>query len=92
LPSATTACVSSGCSPGKSESRAGHFAADGADNFFEHAGIKEESRAEIELVAVRLEAGRAPTNDGQTFEDSYLQALRRQQNGGSESARAGADD
>ena len=64
----------------------------GLEDFLQHARVKEESRPEIELVAVRLDAGGASADDGQTFEDFYLQASRRQQNGGSQSARTSAND
>ena len=53
---------------------------------------KEKGRAEIKLVAVGLKSGGASTNDRQTFYNFYFEALRRQQYGGSQSARPGTDD
>ena len=64
----------------------------GAEDFFEHARVKEEGRAEIELVAVGLDARRAPADDGEALDDFDFHARRSQEDGGGESARAGADD
>ena len=66
--------------------------AGGSEDFIQHARVKEESRPEIELVAVRLDARGAPADEGQTFEDFYAHARGREQNGRSQSARASADD
>ena len=44
----------------------------GLEDLLQHAGVKEESRPEIELVAVRLDAGGASADDRQTFDDFYL--------------------
>ena len=51
------------------------------EDFFEHARIEKERRAEIELVAVRLDARRAPADDGKAFEDFHAHARGREENG-----------
>ena len=48
---------------------AAQFRAADPENFLEHARVEKKSRAEIKLVAVRLDAGGASADDGQALDD-----------------------
>ena len=61
-------------------------------DFLEHARVEEERRPEVEFVPVRLDARRAPADDGEALDDFNFHASRSQKYGGGESARAGAYD
>ena len=66
--------------------------AGGGENFLEHARVKEERRAEIELEAIRLDRRSASADGRESFDDLHFHSRSGEENGGSETAGTGADD
>ena len=62
------------------------------ENFLEHARVKEERRAEIELEAVRLNRRSASADGRESLEHFHFHSRSGEENGGSEAAGTGADD